>query len=301
MNDEPTALKPGDTIGVAAPSARFDRELMAQGVACLESMGFKVRVPDEIHHTRRYLAGDDQERARVLTRLFTDPDVKGIIAVRGGYGAMRILPYLDWDLLREHPTWVIGFSDATALINLLNQRCGSPAVHGPNLVSLAKAGAKTLDGFKQAVFGHLDRLSLSGDGCLVPGRGRGGLAGGNLATLVHLCGTPYEPDFGGKILFIEDVGEPAYKLDRMLSQMKMAGCFDGIQGVVAGSFENCANPEYIPEILTEIFEPYQVPVAMGLEAGHGEVNLAFPMGGKVVLDTESCQLIWEAEQMGAGS
>ncbi|MDD9305150.1 MAG: LD-carboxypeptidase [Desulfobacter sp.] len=286
-------LKPGDTIGVAAPSARFDPDLFKKGVDCLESMGFSVRIPPAIFDEHRYLAGTDSVRARVVNELFEDPEIRGIICVRGGFGAMRILAGLDWDRIRKNPSLFVGFSDASALISGLISKAGMTAVHGPNLVSLARAGKETLNGFFRAVTGQLNQIKVDNGRCIFPGQVVAPLVGGNLATLVHMIGTGFEPKFDHGILFIEDVGEPAYKIDRMLSQMKMAGCFDHIKGVVTGSFEDCANSDYIPEIITEIFDEFGVPVLMGFEAGHGKINLSLPMGEPVLLDTQKRSLGWE--------
>lgn len=286
------SLQKGDTIGVAAPSARFDDKLLQKGIQCLKMMGFLVYAPDSIYKEKRYLAGSDQDRAKVVNDLFSDTRIKGIISARGGFGAMRMLEYLDWDKIQGNPTLFMGFSDASALINILVQKGGIPAIHGPNLVSLAKAEQVTLDGFYRAVTGQLNEISIEEGKWLVAGKGSGLLKGGNLATLVHMIGTQFTPEFHNGILFIEDIGEPAYKIDRMLSQMKMAGLFDHIRGVVAGSFEGCANSDYIPEILSEIFNEYQIPVCMGLDAGHGAVNLSLPMGVHVTLDSEQSVLTW---------
>ncbi len=290
------SLKPGDLIGVAAPSARFDKDLFKRGVVCLENMGFRVRVPDGIFGELRYLAGTDPGRASVINELFSDPEVKGIISVRGGFGAMRILDFLDWEKIRENPTLFMGFSDASALISGLISKAGLGAIHGPNLVSLARAGEGTLDSFFSAVTGQLEYIPIDQGQCLQGGKAKGRLVGGNLATLVHMVGTRFQPDFDHGILFIEDVGEPAYKIDRMLTQMKMAGLFDKISGVITGSFEDCANPEYIPEIINEIFEERGIPVLMGLVAGHGTVNLSLPMGEPVSLDADNSLIKWETSK-----
>lgn len=287
------ALKKGDLIGVAAPSARFDTALFEKGVACLENMGFRVRVPEGIFGRLRYLAGPDRDRAGVVNDLFADPGIKGIISVRGGFGAMRILPHLDWEIIQQHPTLFMGFSDASALISGLISRGNTEAIHGPNLVSLARAGEDTLRACYQTLTGRLEEVIVAGGTCLCPGRATGRLVGGNLATLSHMVGTPFEPDFSGGILFIEDVGEPAYKIDRMLSQLKLAGCLDSVRGVVAGSFEDCANPEYIPEIISEVFGEMEVPVLTGLDAGHGRTNLPLVMGRQVVLDADRFRIQWE--------
>jgi muramoyltetrapeptide carboxypeptidase len=285
-------LKKGDTIGVAAPSARFDRTLFEKGCQVLEAAGFTLRVPEAIFEKKRYLAGDDLCRARVIHSLIRDPDVKGILAVRGGFGAMRILEHLDWDLIRKHPKLFMGFSDATALLNTVVTRAGFPVVHGPNLVSLARADARTLAVFFKTLARPVPEMAVPNGVCLVPGRAGGRLAGGNLATLAHLTGTRFEPDFTDTILFLEDVGEPAYKIDRMLSQMKLAGLFKQVRGVVTGSFERCHNPEYIPGILQEIFGQ-ALPLLMGLDAGHGQPNLSLVLGWHVILDAHGKQLHWQ--------
>ncbi|MCG8549977.1 MAG: LD-carboxypeptidase [Desulfobacterales bacterium] len=277
---------------MAAPSSIFDTQAFQKGVQCLESLGFEVHIPSGITGRHRYLAGTDRQRAGVLNSLFSDPGIKGIIAARGGFGAMRLLPLLDWDAIAENPKLFIGFSDPTALISALVCNAGICAIHGPNLVSLAQADQKTLDSFSKTVAGRFTRIDLPSDQVIVPGRAAGRLVGGNLATLVHMIGTPYQPDFAGGILFIEDVGEPAYKIDRMLTQMKMAGVLDGIKGVLTGSFENCDNDAYIPLIIKEVFSESNIPICMGIGVGHGAENLSLPMGIDTVLDADHACLEW---------
>lgn len=286
-------LKPNDVIGVAAPSAVYDVRAFEKGVSCLKALGFEVHIPKGIASSFRYLAGTDRQRADVLNSLFSDPEIKGIIAARGGFGAMRLLPLLDWGAIVKNPKLFMGFSDPTALISSLVSRAGVCALHSPNLVSLAQADKKTLDSFAKMVTGNFTRIELPADLVLVGGRAKGRLLGGNLATLVHMIGTAYQPDFTGSILFIEDVGEPAYKIDRMLTQMKMAGVLGGVKGVVTGSFENCDNEAYIPQIIQEVFVDANIPICMGIEVGHGAVNLSLPMGMPVVLDTDEACLQWD--------
>jgi muramoyltetrapeptide carboxypeptidase len=287
------SLKPNDVIGVAAPSARFDAKAFEQGVVSLESMGFEVHIPNGITSRYRYLAGTDRQRADVLNSLFVDPKIKGIIAARGGFGAMRLLPLLDWESIAKNPKLFMGFSDPTALISSLVSRAGICALHSPNLLSLAQADKKTLDSFAKTVTGSFTHIDLPSNQVLAGGRAAGRLAGGNLATLVHMIGTAYQPDFSGCILFIEDVGEPAYKIDRMLTQMKMAGVLDGVKGVVTGAFENCDNEAYIPQIIQEVFVNANIPICMGIEVGHGAVNLSLPMGAQVTLDADLACLEWD--------
>lgn len=285
-------LKKGDTIGVAAPSARFDDKRLNLGIDCLKDLGFQVHVPRAIFGEKRYLAGEDTSRAAVVNELFADPGIKGIITARGGFGAMRILDYLDWELIRKNPKLVVGFSDATALLNAMIQHTQLAVVHGPNLVSLAKGEPGTISSFYRAITAFPEDISISQGQCLEPGEARGKLVGGNMATITHLIGTQFQPDFRGGVLFLEDVGEPAYKIDRMLSQMKMAGLLEGVTGVITGSFDNCENQDYIPGILSEIFEG--IPLLMGLTSGHGNINLSLTMGLEVVLDTASSLLKWQA-------
>lgn len=287
-------VKIGDTIGVAAPSAGFDDQRLHQGIACLKDLGFKVQVPREIFKKKRYLAGEDASRAGVVNQLFADPGVKAIMAVRGGFGSMRMLDHLDWELIQTNPKLVIGFSDVTALLTALIQKTSMATVHGPNLVSLAEADPQTLDSFVQTITALPGDIMIPRGQCLSPGQARGKLMGGNMATLTHLMGTRFQPDFTGAVLFLEDVGEPAYKIDRMLSQMRMAGLLKKVRGVVTGAFENCENQDYIPQILMEIFD--RIPVLMGLSSGHGIPNLSLAMGLNVVLDASNARLHWVQTQ-----
>jgi muramoyltetrapeptide carboxypeptidase len=288
-------LKKGDCVGVAAPGARFDKTRLDQGIACLKSLGFGVKVPAEIFDQKRYLAGDDRCRAEVIHDLAVDPDIKGIICARGGFGAMRMLSHLDWHLIETHPKLFVGFSDATALLTAVMQQARTGVVHGPNLVSLAEADPVTRTAFLDAVTGRVTGVSIDRGVCVAPGCAEGILAGGNLATLTHLLGTKFAPDFSQAVVFLEDVGEPAYKIDRMLTQMKLAGVFTRVRGVITGTFERCDHPEYLPEIFADIFGEYQIPVLMGLDAGHGAVNLSLPMGCPIHLDTDLMTLQWQKE------
>jgi muramoyltetrapeptide carboxypeptidase len=286
------ALYKGDLVGVAAPCSRFDASRLYQGIDCLKTLGFQVRVPEGIFEKKRYLAGEDHRRAGVVNELAADPDVKGIICARGGFGAMRMLDFLDWEVIRAHPKLFMGFSDATALLTAVMQKAGIGVVHGPNLTSLAGACPRTRTSFFDAVTGLLQSMMVSDGLCLKPGRAKGTLVGGNLATLTHLLGTGFSPDFSEGILFLEDVGEPAYKIDRMLSQMKMAGLFETVCGVAAGTFDQCDHPEYLPDIFDDIFGEYGIPVIMGMAAGHGAVNLSLSMGRQVRLDADQMTLDW---------
>ena len=289
-------LKNGDIIGICAPSGSFDSKLFDKGLEVIREMGFNPSVPKDIYQTKRYLAGNDSLRAEVITNFFADKNVKGIMCARGGFGAIRILDLLDWEIIQNNPKLFIGFSDITALLVNLTKLPLMEVIHGPNITSLAKAEQKTKDSLYELLTIGSTRISeLSVDSPVIISKGasKGKLLGGNLATLNHLVGTIYQPEFKDCIFFIEDTGEPPYKIDRMLTQMKMAGCFKGIKGVVAGSFKDCENLEMIQEIIKEIFEEYKVPVLAGIESGHGRVNLSLPLGVDVKLTTEKPGLKWD--------
>ena len=288
----PAPLKPGNVLGICAPSARFDTEKLNMGIQVLKSLGFEVKVPEEIFEKKRYFAGDDMVRANVINQLFSDQKIDGIICVRGGFGAMRILDYLSWNNIKQNPKPFVGFSDSTAILLSIIGETGNPVIHGPNVVSFANAQKQTIDSFYNTILGSVDEIEVTHGQIIKPGKCTGVLKGGNIATISHLLGTKFQPDFNNAVLFIEDIGEPAYKIDRMLIQMKMAGLFTGIQGVVTGSFEKCSNDKYIEEILFEIFEEYSIPVLSGLDAGHGMVNLSLCMGTCVKMDTKTSRIQW---------
>ncbi|WP_245743064.1 S66 peptidase family protein [Desulfobacula phenolica] len=287
-----TPLQSGGVLGVCAPSSRFDPETLNRGIRVLEQLGLEVRVPEEIFQKKRYLAGDDKLRAGLINRLFSDPDIDAIICARGGFGAMRVLDHLNWNLIRHHTKPFIGFSDCTAILLSIIDQTGNKVIHGPNVVSFADAPQKTIDSFYGTIQDSVDAIKVSAGQIIKPGKCTGVLKGGNITTISHLLGTRFQPDFKNCVLFMEDIGEPAYKIDRMLTQMKMAGLFVGIRGVITGSFENCNNREYLEEILSEIFDEYSVPVLSGLDAGHGKINLSLCMGTDVEMDTVNSRIHW---------
>ena len=284
-------LVPGDWIGICAPSGSFDRERLDRGVALITEMGFKVYVPDLISRKSRYLAGSDSHRAAVVNALFSNRDIKGILCARGGFGAMRILPLIDFEMIKKNPKVFAGFSDATALLSVFERMCGFQVIHGPVVTSLPGASSETIDSLFATLTVSKKNKGLTGKRSLVQGKARGILSGGNLATLCHLTGTQFQPDFKDKILFIEEVSEKPYRIDRMLSQMKMAAVFQGIKGVAVGSFEGCGPEDMIDEILIDVFGEFQVPVMTGVEAGHGKHNFSLSFGTNAFLDAGECLLI----------
>lgn len=281
------ALTPGNLIGIAAPSSPFDRELLVRGISILENMGFRVFIPDGIFEEIGYLAGSDQHRADILNRLFADPYINAIFCARGGFGAMRILPLLDTEIIRKNPKIFMGFSDVTALLVFLYSECSIPVFHGPMIAKLSESHPRTPESVYAALASEqtIDIYAENGR-TLKSGECRAKMIGGNLSTLCHLLGTPFMPDLKNHILFLEDINEAPYRIDRMLTQMRLAGCFEEIAGLVLGYFTNCGDTREIIGIVNHIFQDKNIPMLWGLEAGHGEPNLTIPFGIEAELDAD---------------
>lgn len=287
----PPALKPGDTLGIVAPASPFDRESFDAGLRVLESMNFNLAIPESIFNQDGYLAGSDQQRADLLNQLFADSDIDGIICARGGYGAMRVLPLLDRDAISRHPKVFVGFSDITVLLDFLVQRCRMVAFHGPTVTTLGKADPSARNRFL-SVLSNPETLTLSTTSSRViqSGIAEGRFFCGNLTLFCHLTGTPFQPDFSGGILLIEDQGEAPYRIDRMLTQMRMAGCFDGLAGLALGAFSDCGSSDAVHRIVADRLGGLNLPILAGFEVGHETVNMTLPVGLPVRLDTYAATL-----------
>lgn len=289
----PGLLKRGDVVRIVAPASPFDPDLLAKGLAVLrDGMGLVPRYRDDLLARRRYLAGDDARRLEEWREAVSDPDARAIFCARGGYGTMRILPRIDPAPLLAHPKVLVGFSDLTALHAVLN-RAGLATVHGPVLTQLGRATPQAVE--------HLSALltrapapapsgspargaGLTGRATVRPGRADGPLLGGSLTLLAHLCGTPFLPGLRGAILALEDVDERPYRLDRYLTQLRLAGALEGLAGVALGQFSNCDDQEVRGlEVVREWAAELAVPVAEGFAFGHEDGNLAFPLGARATL------------------
>ena len=290
----PARLNPGDTIGLVAPAGAFDREVFKQGLNTLKTMGFHTRVPDEIFDKTGYLAGSDAQRAELVNLLFKDPDVKAIVCARGGFGCLRMLPLVDFDIIRTHPKIFVGFSDVTALLTAITFQSGLVTFHGPMVTTLATASELTRQHLAGAITTNTPLEITPHAGVVIQGgHARGPVIGGNLNTLCHMLGTPFMPNFDNHILLLEDRDEALYRIDRMLSQMKLAGCFENIAGLVLGSFEECGALDGVFQIFEEHFRDIGVPILAGLDVGHGKQNKTIPFGIDAVLDTDNQILAFE--------
>jgi muramoyltetrapeptide carboxypeptidase len=290
----PRRLRLGSVIGVVAPASPFERDVLDRGMRALRGMGFEVYFSEDLFESCGYLAGSDEHRAAAFNRLVADPKIDAIMCARGGYGSLRILPLLDYARVAEQPKAVIGFSDVTAILWALYSRCGLVGFHGPLVTTLADATPAERSGLWDAVAsGQPLRLSFENAAALRPGCACAPVAGGNLTTLCHLLGTAYAPAFRDHILFLEDRGEAPYRVDRMLTQMKMAGCFDGMQGLVLGSFKDCGAREEVWRVVTEVFADAEWPILAGVDAGHCGPNVTIPLGVEAAMDADGRTLVFE--------
>lgn len=282
---KPRCLKPGDTIGIVAPSSPFSREAFEKGIAVIRGMGFETCLADRLFEQRGYLAGEDALRAAGLQRMFADEGVQGIVCVRGGFGALRLLARLDYAAIASHPKPFVGFSDATALHQAFLTRAGLVTFHGPMVCSLGRDDAVSRDTLERVLTGIPSReISVEKNRPLRKGIAEGVLVGGNLATLCHLQSTPYAQSLAGKILLLEEINEAPYRIDRMLTHMKIAGCFRGLAGVMVGQFEECGSPAQIEDILLDCFDDGVMPVSAGFAVGHGRRNETVALGLRARLD-----------------
>ena len=289
----PPRLKRGDTIGLVCPAGPVrDVARLQAGIRLIVDQGFAVKLCGPVEPCEGYLADTDEQRAAHLHRLWADEEVRAILAIRGGYGCLRLAGLLDWELFARTPKWLIGFSDVTLLLNTLFRRCGLVSVHGPVATSLARSDEQSLVSLFTLLTGTLEeRIRPRGLEVLRGGTGRGPLVGGNLTTLVHLLGTPWDHSWDGCILLLEDTNEPLYRLDRMLTQLALAGRFERLAGLILGDFDLAGTDslaglrlrEAVWARVLELVGP-GFPVWADFPAGHRTANLALPIGMEAVLE-----------------
>lgn len=293
----PRVLRPGDTIAVVAPSGPVRPELLDAGVAAIEELGFAVRVLPGARERDRFLAGLDTVRLADLHAAWADPEVAALWCARGGYGAQRLVDVLDWDLVRAHPKPLVGYSDVTALHLALWARTGQTSIHGPTveatpgrLTPASWAAVRTLLTTPPAAPGA---TLLGGGRTLVAGTAAGPLVGGNLSLVCATVGTADARALDGAVLLLEDVGEPGYRLDRMLLQLRRAGVLARCAGIVAGGFTGCGDDHGTdPDALVaEHAAAAGLPAVTGWELGHGPGQLAVRHGAPVLLDATAGLLL----------
>ncbi|MDR1727631.1 MAG: LD-carboxypeptidase [Acidobacteriota bacterium] len=290
---KPPALRLGDAVAVVAPAGPVSsRAPFHRGVETLERLGFRVRFDERIFQSLRYLAGSDGERAGGLVRALEDPSVQAVVALRGGYGSARIVPLLDERLRDIRPKVFMGFSDITTL-HLLLLRRGWVAFHGPMVASpalgnLPEAQARHLLSLWTDP-GYLPTLRFAETEAWAAGRGavEGVLTGGCLSLVAASLGTAYEVETEGRVLFLEDVGEPPYRIDRMLTHLRLAGKLDGVAGILLGRFHDCEQEGggySVTDVVRDALAGLGVPILANFPAGHAGDNWTLPLGVRVRLD-----------------
>ncbi|HEX8616795.1 MAG TPA: LD-carboxypeptidase [Thermoanaerobaculia bacterium] len=300
---KPKRLSAGDTVGIVLPaSAAFEADNVQVAKEQMELLGFKVIIGAHAFDRHGYFAGTDRDRADDLNRMFADDRIAGIICYTGGWGSPRVLPYLDYDLIARKPKVLIGYSDITALLNPIFQRTGLVTFHGP--VSSSTYDPYTIENFRKVLMtpepaGILAPPAKKATELIdktnrilrvSPGKATGRLAGGNLTMLAALMGTPYEIDTRGAILFLEDIREELYRVDRMLTQLALGGKFDDMAGVAFGRCTDCSykGPTFsLEEILRDRFGSLKKPALSGLSFGHIEQKLTLPVGVMATLDADA--------------
>ncbi len=305
----PPLLEKGDTIAIAAPASPPDKpRVIDDAIARLKHYGFKIKPGGHLRERDGYLAGSDEDRAADINRAFADPEVKGIFCLRGGYGSCRILPLLDYAAIRANPKVFLGYSDITAMHLAILVKSRLVTFHGSNASSA----------FERANIGSCEKMLMAGTGkpgsvlfarkheggslgkTLVPGRAKGRLIGGNFTCLLRLMGTPWEPDFRGAILFLEDTGEKAYRIDGMFTHLRLAGILEQIGGLVLGQFDYEADkkePARIKTCLEHEAKRIGVPCVAGAPIGHFAGQIVLPQGVEAELDATAGRLSFRAPKV----
>jgi muramoyltetrapeptide carboxypeptidase len=300
---KPDRLRFGDTLGIVAPaSAPGDPQKIDLGIIALERLGFKAKPAKHLRKRWGFLAGTDRERSEDIIEMFRDPEIKGILCLRGGYGAARLLPLLDYEVIRKNPKCFIGYSDITSLHSAFFAKANLVSFHGPMLNSEflnEKLPKFTRDSFLRTLMKPSAPGSLSQGykkdtvEVLRPGVAFGRLVGGNISILCASLATPYQPSFKKVILFFEDRDEEPYRFDRMLTQLLNAGLLQEVAGVAVGINQNCKDPktkkrkEYrqsLNDVLKERLLPLGIPIVTGLPFGHIAHNATVPIGVQAMLD-----------------
>lgn len=310
---KPRALREGDTVGLITPSTFVsDPDRLALAERTLRYFGLKPKFGRNVKKKEGYVGGTVEERVSDLHEMFRDPEVKGIFCIRGGFGAAHLLEAIDYPLIASHPKILLGYSDITALHLAIHRKTGLVTFHGP--VVLSRFSAYTQEHFRKAVFQTkpLGTLTNPPDSdplrpahsmrTVRPGKARGPLVGGNLTLISTTLGTPYEIETKGKIVFIEDVDEQPYSVDRMLTHLKLAGKLDQAAGIVFGECADCRPRDYRPsfdstfttgEVVDRILGKLSIPVLSGLTIGHTDDQLTLPLGVMATMDADEKKLVVE--------
>jgi muramoyltetrapeptide carboxypeptidase len=297
----PEKLKKGDIIGIISPAGAVKEKVqLDSAVKYLESNGYKVKIAPHICDKQAYLAGNDNDRLKDLTDFFLDDEIKAILCSRGGYGTFRFLENIDWTLIKNNPKIFVGYSDITALLNNFVEKSNMVCFHGP--LAISDFGADNINAYTEENFWKIlegkIQIPYSFDNpinyeCITKGQAEGILMGGNLSILCGLLGTPYFPDLTNKILLLEDISEPLYKIDRMLAQLKLAGVFGRVAGILFADFTSIPESKHdltALNIAKDFTKDLNIPVGYGFAASHATPKATLPFGIKYFFDSENFKL-----------
>lgn len=300
----PKPLTPGDCIGIIAPAGQIvETDRLEQGIVILKEMGFEVKIPRQLWPGTGYLADTDRNRALEFHKMWADDEVSALLALRGGFGCLRLLPFLDFDELKKHQKMLFGFSDLTILHTMLQQNLDLISFHGPMLTTLSSCNRESLERFHACLTGnwnktiHSKSIEILRGGAMVTGR----LIGGNLSSLISILSTPFQPDFSDTILFLEDVGEPLYRLDRMFSQLSQCNLLQAPAAILLGDFSPSKEMDRLESIrfheeiwtrVLELTESEKIPVWGNFPVGHGSNNLTLAHGCTARADSQKASLIF---------
>jgi muramoyltetrapeptide carboxypeptidase len=278
----PPFLKKGDKIAITCPAKKLPNP-MTDAIKLLQSWGLEVILGDTVNASYHQFAGDDAFRAKDLQRFIDDDSIKAIIAARGGYGTVRMIDLVDFSRFTQNPKWVIGFSDITLLHAHLFANFNAPSIHGQMPMTIPDASVRSLDTLRKALFGEEISYQIKPNALNRIGETEGLLIGGNLSILLSASGSVSDMDYAGKILFIEDIGEYLYAVDRMLRTLKRAGKLQRLKGLIVGGFTDIKDNDIpfgqtIPEIVMDVINEYDYPVCFDFPAGHVTDNCSLVLG-----------------------
>ena len=302
-------LMKGDRVGLIAPASKIDKQKLYRAVVNLETLGLEAVYDWDILAAEGYLAGNDEHRVKQIHEMYADESIAAIWCVRGGYGATRLLDQLDFELIRQNPKPLLGYSDVTALLNTIHQKTKSPCFHAQ--VACVPFSEYTIEQL-QPIWGLSESFEVlpsknnkkKGDAAyesysIVEGSATGPLVGGNLSLIVSLIGTAHEIETDGKIVFIEDIGEHCYRIDRMVTQLISSGFFTGVKGIILGIFEDCTpereGTQTLKEVLMDRLQPLGIPAAYGYSFGHLRDQMTLPIGSTVTINTRNHEFILQTD------
>lgn len=295
-------LNPGNKVGLITPAGFINEEMLNKAIQNISSLGLKPIYYNSVLEKTAYLAGTDQSRLNELHSMYENENIKAIVCVRGGYGVTRIIDKINYDLIKKNPKLLIGYSDITALIAAIYKKTGIIGFHG--IVGAGDFTKFTEDNFRHLFFSNSNEVNIRIFGnhkknayVINKGDFEGELSGGNLAVICSLTGTPFEPDWNNKIVFLEDVGEAPYKIDRMLTQLISGGKFNNVNGIIFGKFRDCEPEETesensfsLKKVISERIKPLNIPAVYGFSFGHIKNKVIFPVGIKAFFNTETFSL-----------